>query len=230
MAQTLKLSEDCFKDISADTTEQGRFYETPKGDYPSITTVLSHLSKPSLEKWRARVGEAEADRISKDASIRGEAVHDLLEKHYRGENPSLDGLGIDVVHPFHTVRRHLDSRLDEIYAQEVCLYSDYLGVAGRVDMIAKYEGKLAIIDFKTSKKFKRKEWIKNYFMQESAYAVCVEELTGIPITKLVTVIGVDGMATAQHFEEHRNDHIKDFIEAKDEWYRQNRALIEARNS
>ena len=88
------------------------------------------------------------------------------------------------------------------------MYSEHLGVAGRVDCIAEFNGKLSIIDFKTSMKPKKKDWIKNYFMQESAYAIMFEERTGIPITQLVTIVAVDGTNDPQVFVEHRDDWVR----------------------
>ena len=92
----------------------------------------------------------------------------------------------------------------KVYAQEVPLYSDYLGVAGRVDCIAEFDGKLSVIDFKTSRRFKSADKINNYFQQEAFYAIAWEERTGIPITQLVTLIVVDDGST-QVFIEHRDD-------------------------
>ena len=104
----------------------------------------------------------------------------------------------------------LDANLDNIWFQEAPLYSDYIKVAGRVDLIAEWEGKLSIIDFKTSRKPKKREWIKNYFMQESFYAVAFEERTKKPIKQLVTIVMVDD-DSPQVFVESRDDHIHDFI-------------------
>ena len=87
------------------------------------------------------------------------------------------------------------------------MYSNHLGVAGRVDCVADFDGKRSIIDFKTSMKTKKLDWIKNYFMQESAYAIMWEERTGQPITQLVTIISVDN-ADPQVFVEHRDNWVR----------------------
>lgn len=192
-------------EMDAVTTDTGRQYKTPEGiDLPSITTVLSILSRDSIAKWRARVGEEEANRVSTRASGRGTRVHEIIEKYINNEEDFRDGYTPDIISSFNDVRDILDNRIGRVYAQEAPLYSNHLGVAGRVDCVAEFDGKLSIIDFKTSMKPKRLEWIKNYFMQESAYAIMWEERTGMPITQLVTIISVDNNEP-QVFIEHRDN-------------------------
>jgi CRISPR/Cas system-associated exonuclease Cas4 (RecB family) len=87
----------------------------------------------------------------------------------------------------------------------VPMYSTYLGVAGRVDLIAEWDGRLSIIDFKTSRKVKKKEWISGYFQQGAAYAVMFEERTGIAIDKIVIAMTVDGESDASVFVEKRDN-------------------------
>lgn len=196
------------KEMVAETTESGRVYKTPEGiGLPSITTVLSILSRDSIAKWRARVGEAEANKISYRASTRGTAVHEIIEKYIDNDENYKDGYTPDIISSFIAVKSILDSRIGRVFAQEAPLYSNHLGVAGRVDCVAEFDGKLSIIDFKTSLKPKRLEWIKNYFMQESAYAIMWEERTGMPITQLVTIISVDN-AEPQVFIEHRDNWVR----------------------
>jgi hypothetical protein len=196
------------KEMVAETTESGRVYKTPEGiGLPSITTVLSILSRDSIAKWRARVGEAEANKISYRASTRGTAVHEIIEKYIDNDENYKDGYTPDIISSFIAVKSILDDRIGRVFAQEAPLYSNHLGVAGRVDCVAEFDGKLSIIDFKTSLKPKRLEWIKNYFMQESAYAIMWEERTGMPITQLVTIISVDN-AEPQVFIEHRDNWVR----------------------
>jgi genome maintenance exonuclease 1 len=200
------------------TTDSGRKYKTPEGiDLPSITTVLSILSRDSIAKWRKRVGEAEANKISTRASGRGTRVHEIIEKYINNEEDFRDGYTPDIVSSFNDVRDILDNRIGRVYAQEAPLYSNHLGVAGRVDCVAEFDGKLSIIDFKTSMKPKRLDWIKNYFMQEAGYAVMWEERTGMPITQLVTIISVD------------NNEPQVFIEHRDNWVNTLRNTIEKYN-
>lgn len=190
------------------TTDSGRKYKTPEGvNYPSITTVLSILSRDSIAKWRKRVGEAEANKISTRASGRGTRVHEIIEKYINNQEDYRNGYTPDIIQSFIDIRHILDNRIGTVYAMEAPLYSDHLGVAGRVDCVAEFDGKLSIIDFKTSMKPKRIEWIKNYFMQESAYAIMWEERTGMPIVQLVTIISVDN-SEPQVFIEHRDNWVR----------------------
>ena len=195
-------------EMNAVTTESGRKYKTPEGvNLPSITTVLSILSRESIAKWRARVGAAEANRISHRASTRGTSVHEIIEKYVNNDPNFKDGYTPDIIASFLDVKPILDERLTKVYAQEAPLYSNHLGVAGRVDCVGIFDGKPSIIDYKTSMKPKRKDWIKNYFMQEAAYAIMWEERTGQPITQLVTIISVDN-ADPQVFVEHRDNWVR----------------------
>lgn len=195
-------------EMNAVTTEEGRRYRTPEGvDLPSITTVLSILSRDSIMKWRRRVGAEEANRISHRASTRGTAVHAIIEKYINNEENFKDGYTPDIIGSFLDLKPILDGRIGRVYAQEAPLYSNHLGVAGRVDCVADFDGKLSIIDFKTSMKPKKLDWVHNYFMQETAYAIMWEERTGQPITQLVTIISVDNHEP-QIFIEHRDNWVR----------------------
>lgn len=195
--------------------EAGRFYKTPEGLlYPSVTTVLGHLGKESLMEWRKRVGEEEANRISRRAADRGTKMHKLCEDYINNlPVQQEDMLSWDM---FMSLKPELDAHLDNVRMQEVPLYSNYLQVAGRVDCVAEWDGKLSIVDFKTSSKPKRREWIQNYFMQASAYAVMYEELTMKPVTRLVIAIAVEH-DDPQIFMEKRDDHIHGFIRLRESY-------------
>lgn len=208
-----------YTDLEATTTSGGRRYLTPEGkSYPSVTTVLSILSEEAIQKWRARVGEEEANKISYRAATRGTSVHAIVEK-YIDNNPDFkQGYTPDIIASFLDVKPILDSRLELVYAQESPLYSNYLGLAGRVDCVGKFDGRNSIIDFKTSRKLKKKEWIENYFIQESAYAIMWEERTGMPITQLVTIIAVDN-EQPQVFVEHRDNWAPKLLETINEYKR-----------
>lgn len=183
-----------------------RVYLTPEGDsFPSVTTVLGELKKDSIIAWRKRVGEKEANKISTKASRRGTAVHTLCEDYLNNEDAFLKDAMPMNIETFRSIQPILDNHIDNIYAQEVGLYSNHLKLAGRVDCIAEFNGKLSIIDFKTSLRPKKREWINTYFMQEAAYSIMFEERTGIPINQLVTIIAVD------------NNKPQVFIESRDSW-------------
>jgi genome maintenance exonuclease 1 len=192
-----------YGDLQAQTSKSGRTYETPTGKaYPSITTVLSILSEDSIRAWRKRVGEEEANKISHRASTRGTKVHAIVEDYLNNE--SIDNYLPDVRASLANLQPILDARIGEIYGIEVPLYSDYLGVAGRCDCVAMFDGVPSILDFKTSRKKKKREWIHNYFAQGAAYAIMFEERTGMPIPNVVIVMDVDNDDPIV-FKEHRDE-------------------------
>jgi genome maintenance exonuclease 1 len=148
------------QEMNAVTTDTGRKYMTPEGvNLPSITTVLSILSRDSIAKWRKRVGEEVANQISTRASGRGTRVHEIIEKYIDNDPNFKDGYTPDIIQSFLAVQNILDDRIGNVYAQEAPLYSNHLGVAGRVDCVADFDGKRSIIDFKTSMKPKKLDWI-----------------------------------------------------------------------
>lgn len=200
-----------FKELNTETIKGGRYYITPNGAYPSITTVLGVLSKQGIAEWRARVGEEEANRISTQAARRGTNVHQMCEDYVNNELDKTKFLPHEKA-MFNSIRKVLDESLGLVYAQECPLYSDYLGIAGRVDCVAEYNGRLSIIDYKTSSKLKKKEWIGSYFQQASAYCVMFEERTKIPVDQIVIVVAVENEDKAQVFVEKRDNYIGECIE------------------
>lgn len=189
----------------------GRKYETPTGKaYPSVTTVLGRLKAQAIQEWRNRVGEEEANKVMTKAARRGTNVHSMCEMYLKNDYQPMRYMPADV-ETFNTMRPYLN-KINNIHLLEGRLYSDHLQLAGTVDCIAEYEGKLSVIDFKTSLKPKKREWIDNYFMQESAYAIMYEERTGRPITQLVTIIAVDDHEP-QVFVEHRDTWAKPLLTA-----------------
>ena len=118
--------------------------------------------------------------------------------------------------------KHELDKIDNIVAQEVPLYSDGLGVAGRVDCIAEYDGKVSIIDFKSSRKKKQKSWIKKYFLQATAYALMYEEMTGDKVDQVVILISADDDTVIAYVED-KNDYIEQ-LKLVIEDYRQRKNL------
>jgi len=193
MFEFVKLPELDF-DMKAVTTDSGRVYVTPSGfKYPSVTTVLSPYGKKALFEWRERVGAEEANRVAAKASRRGTALHKVCEKYLLNEMSStkLASMLPTTKELFYKIKPHIDTSIGKIYSLEQALYSDGLRIAGRVDCIAEWNGKLSIIDFKSSTRQKEKNGIANYFMQCTAYAVMFEELTGKPIEQIVVLIGTE---------------------------------------
>ena len=171
-----------------------RYYSVKGESYPSITSVLGDNpeKRKSLAEWRSRVGEKEAKKISTKAAKRGTAVHQICEDYLNNSPDYINGAMPSSVEMFSSIKPILDKSLGIINAQEVALYSSRLGVAGRVDCIAEWDGTLSIIDFKTSNKPKRVEWINDYFMQCAGYAAMYYEMTDIPIKDVVVAIMVEG--------------------------------------
>ncbi len=195
-----------YEDLVAETTDTGRTYKCPDGSsFNSVTTVLKVLSEDAIQAWRRRVGEDVANKIGVRAANRGTAVHSIIER-YLDNNVEYDkDVMPDVLSTFKDVQPILDESISEILGLEAPLYSKHLKLAGRVDCVGVFNDKLSIIDFKTSRKLKKKEWIHNYFAQASAYAIMFEERTGIPVPQLVILIAVD------------NEKPQVFIEKRDDW-------------
>jgi len=196
----------------------GRLYTTPDGKkLPSITTVLGATGdKSGLEAWRKRVGEAEANRIMVQASTRGTAVHQLAEDYVNNEEDWDKSAMPANLFTFNTIKPLLDKHLNNVWIQEAPLYSERLEVAGRVDCIAEWDGVLSIIDYKTSRRPKKKDHVEGYFIQEAAYAAMFLERTGVPIKRIVTVIAVDDNEP-QVFVEKTMDHLPKFVKARQEF-------------
>jgi genome maintenance exonuclease 1 len=208
-----------YDDLVVENGANGRRYLSPEGNkYPSITTVLGVLSKAGIAAWRARVGDEEANKISHRASTRGTAVHDLVEKYL--DNEELPEVLPHITASLSNLKPSL-SRIGRIFAQESPLYSKHLGVAGRVDCVGEYDGVPSIIDFKTSKKIKKKEWISSYFMQAAAYAIMWEERTGMPITNLVIIMDVDNESPCV-FVEHRDNWTEKLFETIELYHKEQR--------
>ena len=202
-----------FGELKRIDSDAGRVYQTPTGTrYPSVTAVTGLLGKDAIIEWRKRVGDEEANRISQRASKRGTAIHALCEDYLLGKELNINPFDHEL---FSSIRPHLDA-IDNVHALESKLYSDHLAVAGTVDCIAEYEGRLAVIDFKTSSRVKSKEEISNYFMQCSAYAVAFEERTGIPVPRLIVIMGVDNEKPLI-FREKRDRWIDKFIELRSDY-------------
>lgn len=188
---------------------------TPNGDhYPSITHVLSILSNEVIEKWRDRIGHEEAQKISEHASNRGIDLHTALELHLKNEIPifPLDPRN-KVKIMFNRIKRVL-LKVDNIVAQEIPLYSDVLRIAGRCDCIAEYNGVLSIIDFKGTTKAKKKDWIKSYFLQTTAYSLMFQERTGMIAEQIVILMSGEDFS-CQIFVEQRDKYVQPLKETID---------------
>jgi hypothetical protein len=190
------LHEDRFEvhSIEAVTTESGRRYKVPNGEMlESITTALGNQpgKKKGLMEWRRRVGEAEANRISRKAAGRGTAVHQIIEDYLNNiEDPCKDKMP-DAVVMFKQLQPILNKSISKVYMQEAPLWSYKYRLAGRVDCVADIKGKLSVIDFKTSMKPKKREWVTDYFLQTAAYSHMIREMYGETVEQTVIFIAVE---------------------------------------
>jgi len=195
--------------LQRETIDGIRFYKIPDNEelirLVSITSVTSHFNKEIFVKWRKKVGNEEADRITKAATIRGTDMHTLTENFLKNEElPRVPPISEFL---FKISKSNLRN-INNIHALESSLYSKQLGIAGTVDCIAEYEGELAIIDFKTSKKPKPREWIEHYFVQCMAYGCMLYELTGISVKKLVIIMACENGECVVYEERDKSKYIK----------------------
>lgn len=203
-------------ELSAELVEGvGRLYTTPEGlKYPSVTTIIGKASDNTwLEDWKARVGEEEVRKVSGQASRRGTAVHELAEEYLKNNPNYSRGHMPGNVATFGQIKPILNKHITKIYGLEVPLYSDNLRVAGRVDCVAEWDDVLSIIDFKTSKREKKREDIGGYFTQASAYSYMMFERTGLLPKQIVIIMMVDDGHPLVFVEKAKN-WIEKFIELR----------------
>ena len=195
--------------LERETVDGVRFYKVPDEEellrLVSITSVTSHFNREIFDNWRKKVGEDEAQKITKAATSRGTDMHSLVENYlYNKDLPPVTPIA-DFL--FKISKTELN-RINNVYALESSLYSKVLGVAGTVDCIAEFDGELAIIDFKTSKKPKPKDWIEHYFVQCAAYACMFYELTDIPVKKFVILMACENGECVVYEEYEKSKYIK----------------------
>jgi genome maintenance exonuclease 1 len=195
--------------LERETIDGVRYYKVPDEEeflrLVSITSVTSHFNKEIFINWRKKVGEEKAERITKAATSRGTDMHSLVENYlYNKELPTVQPLSDFLF----KISKPLLNNINNIHALEGSLYSKTLGIAGTVDCIAEYNGELAIIDFKTSKKPKPREWIEHYFVQCMAYGCMLYELTGISVKKLVIIMSCENGECVVYEEYDKSKYIK----------------------
>ena len=208
-----------YPSLSRETVDGVRYYDTPNGKkLVSITSVISHYNREIFRGWRAKVGEKEANKVTKQATSRGTDMHTLAEFYLKNSKlPSVQPLSEML---FKQAKPTLD-KIDNIHAQEQALFSYELGIAGSVDCIAEYEGELSIIDFKTSKKPKPKKWVHHHFVQCAAYACMLYEMTGVMVKKFVIIMSCeDGeVVVYEEYDKRKyinllSEYIREFVEFK----------------
>ena len=199
--------------LERETIDGVRYYSVPDEDQllklVSITSVTSHFNKEIFVKWRKRVGVEEADKITKAATSRGTDMHTLVENYlYNRDLPSVQPIS-DFL--FKIAKIELN-RINNIYCLEGALYSKQLGVAGTTDCIAEFDEELAVIDFKTSKKPKPRDWIENYFVQAMFYGMALYEMTGIRVKKLVIIMACENGECVVYEERDLKKYMKLVVE------------------
>jgi genome maintenance exonuclease 1 len=199
-------------DLQSQTFPDGkRYYVTPNGTkLPSVTTVVGAMKKQFILEWRSRVGEVEANRVSRAASGRGNRVHNLAERYLKNETIDWRKEMPDAAAMFQKKKKEF-KHINNIHYLEQALWSERIGLAGRVDLIAEWKGRLSVIDFKTSSKIKKEEDIQDYFAQCVAYASMYEEQVGVPIDQIVILMGVEGSDTLI-FVKETGDYINTLLE------------------
>ena len=208
-----------YPSLSRELIDGVRYYDTPDGQkLVSITSVISHRNRDKFVQWRKRVGEEEANKVTKKATSRGTDMHTLVEHYLNNEElPTVQPLS-DLL--FKQAKPDLQ-KINNIHAIEQSLFSKELGIAGTVDCIAEYDGELAVIDFKTSARPKPEEWIEGYYVQCAAYACMLYEMTGIMVKKFVIIMSCeDGECKVYEqydkgkFLKLLSEYIREFVESR----------------
>ena len=192
-----------------------RFYDINGKNYPSITTVLGIRKSEALKGWREKIGENVANWEMGRAARRGKSFHTLVEQYLKGETPSIrDVLPLGL---FKLLKPYID-QINNIHLLEAIMYSPKLTIAGQVDCVAEYNGKLSVIDFKTANKERQESWIENYFLQTTAYAHMYEETFGTPIEQIVILIASED-GSVQTFIKNKADYEEELGKSIQNFYK-----------
>ena len=218
--KTFEILDYGFESLPTENIDGKRYYITPTGEkYPSVTSVTGLLNRDGIKKWRKRVGEKTANKISTQAARHGTSAHQLFEDYLKNDNfeEKFKSAMPTTQQAFISLEKELN-QIGTVHALEAPLYSHELQLAGRVDCIAEYFGdEISIIDFKTSAKPKERKWIQNYFIQETAYAKMFEELTGKKIHSLITMIAVSTGESQLFVEKPSEDYYTKLLELRDSY-------------
>ena len=214
-----------FVPIERETIDGVRYYKAMGADdfvkLPSITSVISHRNREKFKAWRAKVGEQEANNITRKATHRGTDAHTLIEEHLNNVEPSEMSKVLPLSEFLFKQTKPTLNRINNILCQEQSLWSFEIGIAGSVDCIAEFDGELSIIDFKTSAKPKPREWIEDYFVQCAAYACMLYEMKGIMVKKFVIIMTCENGEVEVYEERNKRkyisllyDYVGEFAESK----------------
>ena len=196
--------------LERETIDDVRYYKVPNDEdlirLISITSVTSHHNRQIFLDWRKKVGEEVANNVTRKATSRGTDMHSLVESYLKNDN--LPEKVLPISEFLFKISKPTLNRINNIHALEQSLYSLQLGIAGTVDCIAEFDGELSIIDFKTSKEPKRRDWIEHYFVQCMAYGCMLYELTGISVKKLVIIMSCENGECVVYEEYDKSKYIK----------------------
>ena len=195
-----------------------RHYDINNEKLPSVTTILNQTQTAEkaegLANWRARVGEAEAQRIMDQAAQRGTAMHTILEHHILGKNRlDLTDVGQQAHKMADVVIDKGLCHLEDIWGSEVALYYPEL-YAGATDLVGVYKNAESIIDFKQTNKPKRREWIEDYMIQLGAYAMAHNYVYQTKIQQgVVLMCSKDGyfqefIVSEKEFQKYQHEWLK----------------------
>ena len=211
----IELDKDKLPKTKGKRIDGMRFYSIEGHNYPSVTTVLGYKKGKELQKWRESIGEDAAKWEMGRAARRGKSTHNLVEEYIKGETPSERSvlpLGL-----FKLLKPYVD-QIDNVHMLETIMYSKELTLAGQVDCVAEYNGKLSVIDFKTANKFRQESWIQNYYQQCTAYAIMYEELYGTPIEQIVILIASED-GTSQAFIKEKKEFVAPLKQTIQDFYK-----------
>jgi len=211
----IELNKDLLPKTKGRRIDGHRFYEVDGKNYPSITTVLNIRKKDGLAEWRKNVGEGAANWEMGRAARRGKATHTLVEQYLKGETPS--ERSVLPIGLFKLLKPYVD-QINNIHLLEAIMYSHKLTVAGQVDCVAEYNGKLSVIDFKTANKERNEDWIDNYFLQTTAYAIMYEEIFKTPIEQIVILLAAEDGSVAC-YKKDKKDYVDTLGQAIQDFYK-----------
>jgi genome maintenance exonuclease 1 len=182
----------------------------------SVTKLTGKLSEDAINQWKANVGIEVADKVMKEASERGTCIHKFCEDYLTNEQILIPENSIDNYYTFKAMKPELNM-IDNVMGLEIPLWSDEYRLKGRADCIAEYKGTLSMIDFKTSKKPKKKEWVDPYFIQATAYIEMVKEHTGIQIEQIVLLFGITNFNQCKVMLEKPKNYLKELNRINNEF-------------
>ena len=207
-----------FKQAELIERDNAHFYQTPAGEtYPSITTILQETmsveKKEGLQNWKDQ--EIASDYITQEAATIGTETHKLIENYINDVRQTDEVRLLSVAH-FNNLIPFLQ-KINDVHGTELRLYSDTMKLAGTSDCIAKYDGELSIIDYKTKRSNQKEEWMTDHFIQGTAYSQMFKELTGIEIKQVVILVSSEKNSRME-FVKNTSDYKERLTQRLNQYY------------